>query len=72
MRPARQRPRSGTAGPSKTLLTARACARAVTRKTGRGPRGISGRAQSSADYQKVEDDYHALKLGAMLYELEES
>jgi len=53
----------------KTLLTARACARAVTREAGRG---ISGRAQSSADYQKVEDDYHALKLGAMLYELEES
>ena len=41
----------------------------MTRKTGSG---ISGRAQSSADYQKVEDDYHALKLGAMLYELEES
>lgn len=42
----------------------------MTRST--GPAGIRSRAQSSADYRKVEDDYHALKLGARLYELEES
>ena len=53
----------------KTLLTTRACARAVRRSAGRG---LPGEARPSADYRKVEDDYHALKLGAMLYELEES
>ena len=54
----------------KTLLTARARRRAVTRST--GPAGIRSRAQSSADYQKVADDYLKFKLEAKLYELEES
>lgn len=42
----------------------------MTRST--GPAGIRSRAQSSADYQKVADDYLKFKLEAKLYELEES